>query len=98
MRYKNLEQEARNFNKLRMIKTNSNDKVLTTRRILAGQALSGIIARSPSWYNKKEEGYYVYINNCLPLLKGVRPVWGEPPPQRKRRVSMKRGISSRRNA
>ena len=37
-----------------MIKTNSNDKVLTTRRFLAGQALSGIIARSPSWSNKKD--------------------------------------------
>jgi hypothetical protein len=37
-----------------MIKTNNNDKVLTTRRFLAGQALSGIIARSPSWSNKKD--------------------------------------------
>ena len=54
MKWKNLEQEARNFNKLRMIKTNNNDKVLTTRRFLAGQALSGIIARSPSWSNKKD--------------------------------------------
>ena len=50
------------------------------------------------WYTKKEEGHYLYVNNCLPFLNGVRPVWGEPPPQRKRRVSMKRGISSRRNA
>ena len=40
----------------------------------------------------------LYVNNCLPFLNGVRPVWGEPPPQRKRRVSIKRGISSRRNA
>ena len=54
MTYKKIEQEARNFNKLRMIKTNNNDKVLTTRRFLAGQALSGIIARSPSWSNKKD--------------------------------------------
>ena len=46
--------EARNFNKLRMIKTNNKDKVLTTRRFLACQALSGIIARSPSWTNKKD--------------------------------------------
>ena len=37
MRYKNLEQEARNFNKLRMIKTNRNDKDLTRRTIQAGQ-------------------------------------------------------------
>jgi len=50
------------------------------------------------WYTKKEEGHYLYVNNCLPFLNGRRPVWGEPPPQRKRRVSMKRGISSRRNA
>ena len=54
MTYKKIEQEARNFNKLRMIKTNNNDKVLTTRRFLAGQALSGIIARTPSWSNKKD--------------------------------------------
>ena len=50
------------------------------------------------WDDKKEDGHVLHINNCLPFLNGVRPVWGEPPPQRKRRVSMKRGISSRRNA
>ena len=50
------------------------------------------------WYTKKEEGHYLYVNNCLPFLNGVRPVWGDPPPQRKRRASIKRGISSRRNA
>ena len=50
------------------------------------------------WYTKKEEGHYLYVNNCLPFLIGVRPVWGDPPPQRKRRASIKRGISSRRNA
>ena len=50
------------------------------------------------WYTKKEEGHYLYVNNCLPFLNGVRPVWGDPPPQRKRRISMKRGISLRRNA
>ena len=75
MKYKNLEQEARNFNKLRMIKTNSNDKVLTTRRFLAGQALSGIIARSPSWSNKKdvvreayEYGQYAFQHEGYPYL------------------------------
>ena len=50
------------------------------------------------WQAKKEEGYYLHISNCLPFLNGFRPVWGEPPPQKKRRTSIKRGISSRRNA
>jgi len=50
------------------------------------------------WYNKKEEGHRLHINNCLPFLEGIRPVWGPPPEQRKRKVSMKRGISARRNA
>tara|TARA_R100000995_G_C3409772_1_gene88810 strand:+ start:193 stop:615 length:423 start_codon:yes stop_codon:yes gene_type:complete len=50
------------------------------------------------WQAKKEEGHYLHISNCLPFLNGLRPIWGEPPPQRKRRTSIKRGISSRRNA
>ena len=48
--------------------------------------------------DKKEEGHRLHINNCLPFLNGIRPVWGSPPEQRKRKVSMKRGISARRNA
>ena len=50
------------------------------------------------WQAKKEEGHYLHISNCLPFLNGLRPVWGEPPPQKKRRTLIKRGISSRRNA
>ena len=30
------------------------------------------------WYNKKEEGHRLHINNCLPFLNGIRPVWGSP--------------------
>ena len=54
MRWKNLEQEAMRFNKSRWNKPQQRAKPLTTRRFLAGQALSGIIARSPSWTNKKD--------------------------------------------
>jgi len=50
------------------------------------------------WYNKKEEGHSLHVNNCLPFLNGVRPIWGDPPIQRKRRASIKRGISLRRNS
>ena len=50
------------------------------------------------WDDKKEDGHVLHINNCLPFLNGVRPVWGDAPPKRIRRVSIKRGISSRRNA
>jgi len=50
------------------------------------------------WETKKEEGHMLHVNNCLPFLNGIRPVWGEPPTQRKRRASIKRGISLRRNS
>ena len=43
--WKNLEQEARNFRRLRIVKPTKKIKPLTTRRYLAGQALSGLIAR-----------------------------------------------------
>lgn len=43
--WKNLEQEARNFRRLRIVKPTKRAKPLTTRRYLAGQALSGLIAR-----------------------------------------------------
>ena len=45
MKWKNLEQEAKNFRKLRIVKPTRKLKPLTTRRYLAGQALSGLIAR-----------------------------------------------------
>jgi hypothetical protein len=45
MKWKNLEQEARNFRRLRVVKPTKRAKPLTTRRYLAGQALSGLIAR-----------------------------------------------------
>ena len=50
------------------------------------------------WYNKKEEGHYLHVKNCLPFLNGLRPIWGDPPEKRKRKASMKRGISARRNS
>ena len=43
--WKNLEQEARNFRRLRLVKPTKKAKPLTTRRYLAGQALSGLIAK-----------------------------------------------------
>lgn len=45
MKWKNLEQEAKNFRKLRIVKPTRKLKPLTTRRYLAGQALAGLIAR-----------------------------------------------------
>ncbi len=50
------------------------------------------------WQAKKDEGHTLYVSNCLPFLKGPRPIWGPPPKKRKRRVSIKRGISARRNS
>jgi len=45
MSLKNLEQEARSFNKSRWSKPTQKAKPLTTRRFLAGQAMGGLIAR-----------------------------------------------------
>ena len=45
MKWKNLEQEAKNFRKLRIVKPTRKLKPLTTRRYLAGQALAGLVAR-----------------------------------------------------
>ena len=45
MKWKNLEQEAKNFRKIRIVKPTRKLKPLTTRRYLAGQALAGLIAR-----------------------------------------------------
>tara|TARA_S200000501_G_scaffold376521_1_gene431699 strand:+ start:222 stop:431 length:210 start_codon:yes stop_codon:yes gene_type:complete len=45
MKLKNLEQEARNFRRLRIVRPTKKAKPLTTRRYLAGQAMSGLIAR-----------------------------------------------------
>ena len=45
MKWKNLETEAKNFRRLRIVKPTRKAKPLTTRRYLAGQAMSGLIAR-----------------------------------------------------
>jgi len=45
MKWKNLETEAKNFRRLRIVKPTRKLKPLTTRRYLAGQALAGLIAR-----------------------------------------------------
>jgi len=45
MKWKNLEQEAKNFRRLRLVKPTKKAKPLTTRRYLAGQAMSGLIAK-----------------------------------------------------
>ena len=43
--WRNLETEAKNFSRLRIVKPTRKVKPLTTRRYLAGQALAGLIAR-----------------------------------------------------
>ena len=58
MKYKNLEQEARNFRRLRIVKPTKKIKPLTTRRYLAGQALSGLIAKGKT--NKIEVAKEAY--------------------------------------
>jgi len=83
-----------------------NTNILTGDDILYVSGFNGMVqpcedAREEckqTWQVKKEEGHMLHINNCLPFLNGVRPVWGDAPPKRIRRVSIKRGISSRRNA
>ena len=83
-----------------------NTNILTGDDILYVSGFNGMVQPCDNasqeckdvWYTKKEEGHYLYVNNCLPFLNGARPVWGDPPPQRKRRISMKRGISLRRNS
>ncbi len=45
MRWRNLEQEAKNFGKLRVLRPNKKAKPLTTRRFFAGQAMSGLISK-----------------------------------------------------
>ena len=83
-----------------------NTNILTRDDILYVSGFNGMVQPCDDaldeckqvWYNKKEEGHMLHINNCLPFLEGIRPVWGPPPEQRKRKVSMKRGISARRNA
>ena len=83
-----------------------NTNILTGDDILYVSGFNGMVQPcedateecKQTWQAKKDEGHYLYVNNCLPFLNGVRPVWGDPPPKRIRRASMKRGISSRRNA
>ena len=83
-----------------------NTNILTGDDILYVSGFNGIVQPCVDaseeckqiWDDKKDEGHMLHINNCLPFLNGVRPVWGDPPPKRSRRVSIKRGISIRRNA
>lgn len=58
MKWKNLEQEARNFRRLRIVKPTKKAKPLTTRRYLAGQAMSGLIAKGKT--NKIEVAKEAY--------------------------------------
>jgi len=46
--WRNLETEAKNFRKLKLVKPTRKLKPLTTRRYLAGQVLSGLVARGKS--------------------------------------------------
>lgn len=59
MKWKNLEQEARTFNKSRWVKPTQKAKPLTTRRFLAGQAMGGLIARGQT--NMKDVAREAYL-------------------------------------
>ena len=56
--WRNLEQEAKNFRRLRIVRPTKKAKPLTTRRYLAGQALSGLIAKGKT--NKIEVAKEAY--------------------------------------
>ena len=58
MKWKNLEQEARNFRRLRIVKPTKKANPVPTRRYLAGQALSGLIAKGKT--NKIEVAKEAY--------------------------------------
>ena len=59
MTTKNLEQEAKNFSRLKIVKPTKKAKPLTTRRFLAGQAMSGLIARGQT--NMKDVAREAYL-------------------------------------
>jgi len=59
MKWKNLEQEAKNFSRLKIVKPTKKAKPLTTRRFLAGQAMSGLIARGQT--NMKDVAREAYL-------------------------------------
>ena len=74
MKWKNLEQEARSFNKSRWVKPTQKAKPLTTRRFLAGQAMSGLIARGQT--NMKDIRGIV-MENSPPLVTDLHETRGE---------------------
>ena len=59
MKWKNLEQEAKNFSRLKIVKPTKKAKPLTTRRFLAGQAMGGLIARGQT--NMKDVAREAYL-------------------------------------
>ena len=65
MKWKNLEQEARNFRRLRIVKPTKKTKPLTTRRYLAGQALSGLIAKGKTNKVEVAKESYEWADNLL---------------------------------
>tara|TARA_R110002020_G_C16220557_1_gene767619 strand:+ start:1291 stop:1497 length:207 start_codon:yes stop_codon:yes gene_type:complete len=65
MSLKNLEQEAKSFNKSRWSKPTQKAKPLTTRRFLAGQAMGGLIARGQTNMKDVTREAYLWADKML---------------------------------
>ena len=65
MKWKNLEQEAKNFSRLKIVKPTKKAKPLTTRRFLAGQAMSGLIARGQTNMKNVARESYLWADRML---------------------------------
>ena len=65
MSLKNLEQEAKSFNKSRWSKSTQKAKPLTTRRFLAGQAMGGLIARGQTNMKDVTREAYLWADKML---------------------------------
>ena len=65
MKWKNLEQEAKNFSRLKIVKPTKKAKHLTTRRFLAGQAMSGLIARGQTNMKNVARESYLWADRML---------------------------------
>jgi len=65
MTTKNLEQEAKNFSRLKIVKPTKKAKPLTTRRFLAGQAMGGLIARGQTNMKNVARESYLWADRML---------------------------------
>ena len=65
MKWKNLEQEANNFRRLRVVRPNKKAKPLTTRRFFAGHAMSGLISKGQTNKSNVVKEAYEWADKLL---------------------------------